>query len=233
MTRVAPDAYVVTHAYPWEANSLIVAVSETDLIMVDTPYTPEATSIVLDWMEQRFGERRITAINTGYHFDNLGGNQALVDRGIRVYGSDRTVELVAERGESTRRLFLDWLAGGQFSPIRRRYERLEYCLPTNVFPLSALTELEVAGERLEIIFPGETHAPDNVAVYFPVRDLLFAGCMAVVGSRLGNTADANMEMWGAAVESLLALHALLVIPGHGMRFDSGVLEHTIELLRER
>jgi len=84
--QVRDGIVVITHSFPWAANSLIVEMENSDLVMVDTPYTPEATRDLLEWVAARFGKRSITAINTGYHHDNLGGNSCLIEQGVPVYG---------------------------------------------------------------------------------------------------------------------------------------------------
>jgi metallo-beta-lactamase class B len=79
--EVEPDVFCVIHAYPWPSNSLVAVMEDGEVLMIDTPYTPEATRKVLAWIEGKFGKRRITAITTHFHVDRLGGNAALVERG--------------------------------------------------------------------------------------------------------------------------------------------------------
>ena len=111
LRQIRKDVFVVTHVFPWPANSLIVEMANSDLVLVGSPYTPEATNEVLAWMDEHFGKRKIIAINTGYHVDNLGGNSALIEHGITVYGSDLTAQLLKERGEQTRQMLLGMLKG--------------------------------------------------------------------------------------------------------------------------
>ncbi len=123
---VATGAYEVTHELPWPANSLLVEMADGTLVLAGTPYTPEATRRLLEWVRSRFGQRRVAAINNGYHVDNLGGNAALLDAGIPVYGSDLTVSLLRERGEETRRHIPEMIANpaapssGSRTPTSRR-----------------------------------------------------------------------------------------------------------------
>lgn len=56
--NIADGVFIVTHAFPWPANALVVEAGTSALVLVDTPYTPEATKALLGWMETRFGERR-------------------------------------------------------------------------------------------------------------------------------------------------------------------------------
>ena len=222
--------FVVTHSFPWEANSLLVMVGENEALFVDTPYTPEATSCILDRLEERHGAKVILEINTGFHIDNLGGNQALMDRGIPVYGSDRTVQLLRERGEESRALMLSLLQGPRNTRYREGHARTPYVPPDHLFPLEEGSVFTIGGERVEVIFPGETHSPDNTVVYFPRRKILFGGCMVLAGEGPGNTADANMKTWKTAINGLRSLECRYVVPGHGLRFDPGLIENTIAVL---
>jgi metallo-beta-lactamase class B len=230
--QVQDGAYVITHAYPWPANALLVEMASGELVLVDTPYTPEAAQALLDWIAGEFGEREIVAINTGFHVDNLGGNSALIDAGIPVYGSNMIPELLEERGEETRAVLLDWLK----SPRDRQYydghKVIPYVAPDHLFPLAEGLELQFGGELVQVYFPGETHAPDNVVVYFPDRKLMFGGCMILAGDTIGNTSDANMAAWPESIHRLESFEIDMLVPGHGDRLDPELIPHTLALLTE-
>ena len=66
-------AYEEVHEKGWRelycwipAYSMVVEMSADSLLMVDTPYTPQNTKIVLKWINEKFGKKKITAINTHY-----------------------------------------------------------------------------------------------------------------------------------------------------------------------
>ncbi|MGC9393931.1 MAG: MBL fold metallo-hydrolase [Anaerolineae bacterium] len=228
--------YVITHAFPWPGNSMLVEMADGGpsgnglLVLVDTPYTPEATQTVLEWAEKQFGKRDVVAINTGYHYDNLGGNAYLLEQGIPVCGADLTVQLLAERGEAMRAMTLDWLKAPQDKAYYDAHEALPYVAPDHTFALDEGLQLEFGDETVEVYFPGPTHAPDNVVVYFPSRKLLFGGCMIIGGDKLGNTADADMAVWPDSVRNLARFDVDIVVPGHGERLDPQLISHTVEIL---
>jgi glyoxylase-like metal-dependent hydrolase (beta-lactamase superfamily II) len=228
--EILSNAFVITHKFPWGGNSLVVLIGEKDAVFVDTPYTPEATENVLDWINKQYGNRQFIEINTGYHVDNLGGNDALLHRNIPIIGSDKTVSLLRERGEATRQLTMGWLEGPGNEKFLKRHETIPYVEPTKIFQLTEGYHFTVGDEPIEVFFPGETHAPDNIVVYFPERKILFGGCMLRVGNGTGNRADANMDTWKSSVERLRDFDCVAVIPGHGIRFDPGVIENTISVL---
>lgn len=227
--KLTEDIFVVVHSFPWGANSLLVRMDSNNFVLVDTPYTPEATELVLSWLDQTFGDVNLTAINTGYHVDNLGGNKALLDRSIPVYGSDKTVELLQERGEETRTLTLSWLEHPKDSSFRQAHLDLTFMEPDHVFSLQQGLSLSLGDESLHVYFPGESHAPDNVVVYFPQKKLLFGGCMVRAGKGLGNTADANLDQWKKSLLNLKSFQCEYIIPGHGVRFDRTLIDHSMAL----
>ena len=231
VTRLAARAWIVRHAEPFPANSLLVEMDDGTLVLCGSPYTAEATRALLGWARKAFGTRPIVAINTHFHPDALGGNEALIEAGGRVYGSELTARLLAERGEAVRALLI---AFAEKRPGGAGAFRTARWLPaTSTFRAVDGLELAFGGERLEVFYPGPAHSPDNVVVWFPERHLLFGGCMILAGERLGNTADADLERWPEAIEQLRRFDAALVVPGHGDRFGPELLDRTLEVLRLR
>lgn len=133
VSKLSDTVYVVTHYFPWESNSLVVKASAQEVVLIDTPYDTSATALMLDWVLSQFGPVRITAINTGFHVDNLGGNQYLRENGIDIYGADRTCELIDERDfRHSNRLFPGLLQGRNISKKCMRPWSLPN--PTRYFP---------------------------------------------------------------------------------------------------
>ncbi len=237
--EIAPDLvvreirsgfFVATHSFPWAHNSLVVETGKSDLVLVDTPYTPDATRALVEWARARFGKRKILAINTGFHYDNLGGNSYLIAEEIPVYGSDAIAGLLSARGEALRAMTLDWLKDPADKRFYDAHAALAYVPPDHTFPLDAGLNLRPGGEELQVFFPGPSHTPDNVVVYFPARKILFGGCMILAGDAVGNTSDADLAAWPVSVAKLSRFDFVLLIPGHGDRMDPGLVEHTVQLL---
>lgn len=230
--QVQEGAFVITHAFPWPGNSMIVEMANSHLVLVDTPYTPEATKDLLTWIKRKFGEREITAINTGFHYDNLGGNSCLIDQGIPVYGSTLTAKLLEEHGQEMRTMTLQWLKEPKYQRYYKVHEHLPYIRPTHQFELEEGLELEFGEQIVQIYYPGPSHSPDNVVVYFPDRKILFGTCMIIGWSGVGNTSDADLTAWPESVRNLYRFEIEVLVPGHGDRLDPGLLEHTINLLED-
>lgn len=238
--KIAEGAYVVNHVFPWESNSMVVEMDNSDIILVDTPYTPEATRDLLNWVNTHFQNQKIIEINTGFHFDNLGGNQALVEKNIPIYGSSLTTELISEAGEASRKLMLEWLNKPETKRFYDAYKHIPYVAPTEKFDLQKadmqvdIEQLAIHNKEIEIYFPGPSHSPDNLVVYFPQKRILFGGCMvkSLESTDLGNTADADLKEWPKSVNRVLERYkdkADIVVPSHGKCGNIDLLVHTIEL----
>lgn len=231
LSQIGEGAYVIRDFQPFQSNSLLVEMTDGTLVMAGTPCTAEATAKVLFWAKEHFGERRVVAINTGYHIDNLGGNKALLDAGFAVYGSDLTVKLLAEKGDWIRALTLSFIPD-KTSPRYEAVRTQKFYPPDHVFAAESGLVLTFGREEVRAIYPGPTQAPDKVMVYFPSRRLLYGSCAVLAGDRPGNMAEADLVHWPLAIKCLMSLPVDVVVPGHGMRLDPELLPHTVELLEK-
>ncbi|MBI9050930.1 MAG: MBL fold metallo-hydrolase [Anaerolineaceae bacterium] len=230
--QLEKGVFVITHRFPWAANSLLIEMSNGEFVWAGSTYTPEAASLILRWLEKNYGERIVTAIDTGYHVDNLGGNAALIEAGYTVYGSDLTLDLLAEKGEETRANLIDMLKTETEKVFADYHKNILYHAPTHIFPIDAGLELNFDGETVQVYYPGPSQAPDKVVVYFPTRKILFGSCMILSADHIGNAAEADIPSWINAIETLKQFDVDFVIPGHGDRLDTGLIQHTISVLQE-
>ncbi len=186
------------------ANGLVVLCGQ-EAVLVDTPWTPEQTAVLLDWLEKSRGVRVTLAIPGHFHVDCLGGLTEIHRRGIRSLGAERTRELALASGvEAPREAFTKELA------------------------------LTVAGRRLLLLHPGPGHTADNIVVWIPDQRVLFGGCLvkSMDALGLGYTADADVPAWPGTIRLLQARFpsARLVVPGHGLPGGVELLAHTLRLL---
>lgn len=147
-----------------------------------------------------------------------------------MYGSDLTVKLLKERGESTRAITLGFIRDKN-SAAYRAQATVEFVPPDRIFPIQEGLTLSFGGEGVRVLFPGPSQAPDKVVVHFPARKLLYGSCMILAGDRPGNTTEADLRLWPEAVRKLQHLEVDVVVPGHGERWDPGLIQHTLDLLQ--
>jgi len=239
--KIAEGVLLVSHEFPWDANSLIIEFKNGEILLIDTPYENNATQKIVEWIyEETEKKSKITAINTGYHFDNLGGNKYLKSQDIRIIGINKTSEMIDENGEAARDVFLDWLSNKNNQRFYDAYKNLEYVKPNDLIIMdeNMITTLNFGNSQVELYFPGHSHAPDNITVYYKDQKILFGGCMikGKGAKSLGNTNDANIEGWQSSIDRLLGLYSKsdidFIIPGHGTVGDYDLLEDTLVLLKK-
>jgi metallo-beta-lactamase class B len=239
ITTIDEGTYLVIQQMPYGrfsvgCNSLLVRVSGKSFVWCDTPCEPQSTKLVYEWAMKTFGDVNLVEINTGFHNDNLGGNEYLLSKGVPVYGSDVTAKFVLERGAEEKEKIIKSFSDSDNSPYHQACRQMTFMPPNHTFDLGKGLKLEFAEESVEVFYPGPSHTIDNVVVYFPKRKVLFGGCMvkALSAKDAGYTADADMQAWPRSVEKVLAKYkeAKIVVPGHGDYSDTELLKHTIELI---
>jgi glyoxylase-like metal-dependent hydrolase (beta-lactamase superfamily II) len=225
------DAWLIIQKRPVWSNSILVETADGTLVLCDTPMTEPATNDLLEWTRQRYGERRWIVINTHFHPDCTAGNAAMIDAGAEVWASSTTAMLLDEHGQGFMEELVQQNEDDPDLVADLRTTRL--AAPTHVFDPSEPQVLPIEGERVSIHFPGAAHSPDNIVVFFEKRQLLFAGCLCFSASRdqPGYVGDADLASWPATLESVQALDAEVVVPGHGGPGGPELLEHTARCIQ--
>jgi glyoxylase-like metal-dependent hydrolase (beta-lactamase superfamily II) len=231
ISEVKPDLFVVVHSYPWSSNSLVAVMADREILLVDTPYTPEATDSVLNWIDKKFGKRKITAINTHFHIDRLGGNAALVKRTIPIYSSELTVDAIKTRGKRSLDLMISW---SNDDSIKKYFQNFIYIAPTKIFYSQKGLTLNFGKEKVDVRFLGVGHSIDNLVVYLPMKKVIFGGCMilSLDAKNAGNVSDGNIHEWKKVMEAINTKNYDLVIPGHGKMGGLELITHTEEILKK-
>jgi glyoxylase-like metal-dependent hydrolase (beta-lactamase superfamily II) len=139
----------------------------------------------------------------------MGGVAALHRAGVETFAFAKTNEAAPGRG---------------LVPTRRS------------LPFKADVEV-LAGGALEAFYPGAGHTADNIVVYVKPAAVLFGGCLVRPNESngLGNTADADVGHWDAAVAAVKARYpdARIVVPSHGAPGAPAMLDHTISVVTEK
>lgn len=186
------------------ANGLIVQAGDR-AVMIDTPWTPEQTAILLDWTEKELKAKAGIAVVGHSHVDCLGGLPEVHKRGIRSIGLDKTRELALKAGvEAPGETFVD-----------------SY-------------KLRIGELELELFHPGPGHTVDNIVTWIPAQKVLFGGCFVKTADArsLGNTAESDLAAWPASLARLKERfpEALMIVPGHGDPGGWELVENTLRLL---
>lgn len=234
---VTDDVYMITHYFPhYGGNSLFVLLENKKAVLIDTPYDGVATLALMQWIEKQFGELNLYAIVTGFHQDNLGGNEVLVERDIPVYGMQLTANLLKTEGDEFKKVIMESVKNNENTMFYERYTDLILTPPDHTFDLKKNESklIEIENEVFEFYYPGETHTVDNSVVYLHEKNLLFGGCMirALSDQRPGYIKYANMKEWPVSVAfvSEKFSKSIVIIPGHGFEGDTRLIHHTKDIL---
>ncbi len=183
-------------------NGMIV-VSGGEAVIFDTPTSGAVSLELIDWVEDRLHSSVKAIVPTHFHRDCLAGLDDFHRRQIPSYGYRQTIDLAQRNGVTP---------------------------PQNSFDESL--ELPVGDQTVNITFVGEGHTKDNVVAYFPAEGALFGGCLVKeMGAGKGNLEDANVDAWPTTVAQIQKNYpeAKIIIPGHGKRGGTELLDFTYQL----
>lgn len=212
VSKIADNVWVHTTNYslpgqsPIPVNGLIV-VDGDDVILIDGAWGELATLSLLEKVKSETGKTVTKMIVTHHHMDRTAGVDVAEWQGVQIFTHPDTPGLAAQNG---------------------------FPAPnTSVAALKAPKSRTLVGS-IEVAYPGPGHAQDNLVVYIPSAEILYAGC-AVRGAgsqTLGNTADADMETWAASLQWVKATYpkAKIVVPGHGKGANLSLVDATLALI---
>jgi len=190
---------------PVEANGLVVTTGES-AVLIDTGWTPDQTRRLLDWSSNVLRQPVRHLIVTHAHADRMGGIAAVLERPVVTHGLVSTSRLSR-------------LYGGP--ALQETFE--------------TVARLKVAGTELDLLYPGAGHAPDNIVVYLPASQVLFAGCLVKPSrARVIRDEDANLAAWPLALRRIIEgfREVRILVPGHGAPAGVELLSHTMDLLEQ-
>ena len=63
-SEIMDSTYVIIHKFPGNCNSMFVLVGDNKGVLIDTPNETTGTKSLLDWIDTKFGDLELIAINT-------------------------------------------------------------------------------------------------------------------------------------------------------------------------
>jgi glyoxylase-like metal-dependent hydrolase (beta-lactamase superfamily II) len=156
--------------------------------------------------------RRITdapvrwVVLTHYHADHIYGLQVFKDAGATII-AHRDAQVYLNSDTAALRL---QASRDELAPAVDAGTRL-------VAPdrwISERTTLRLGGLDIVLQPAGPAHTPEDLVVWVPQLNLLFAGDLVFRG-RIPFVGQADSGRWIAALETLLAFDAAVIVPGHG------------------
>lgn len=96
--EAAPGVHLILGEFH---NSMVVEMSDAEIVVVEAPFSPERTVGLLDEIATRWPSHTIThVIQTHWHEDHSGGLRTFIARGIQVIAPSTTSSLITEWAET-------------------------------------------------------------------------------------------------------------------------------------
>lgn len=188
----------------FSSNGLIF-INNQEAFLFDTPPTDSLTMILLSWIKDTMKINIKGFVPNHWHNDCMGGLGYLQLQKIESYANQMTIEIAIEK---------------------------KLPLPDHGFKDSL--ELHLGNQLIKCYYLGAAHSLDNIVVWIPSEQILFAGCMikSFNSKDLGNIADGDLNAYPKTIDKLINRFSMakIVIPGHGLSGGFELIKSTRKLL---
>ena len=156
-----------------------------------------------------------------YHADHIYGLQAFRALGAEIWAHRKAQEYLAS-GISSERL------------AQRRADLAPWVNDKTVvvpptFWIDGDTSFRMGGLTFRLIYSGGAHSPEDLMMFVEEDRLLFAGDLIFAG-RVPFVGNADSAGWLQAMDKMIALKPIVVVPGHGPASDN--VERDLVLTRD-
>ncbi len=193
------------HGYGQVSSNGLIFIDGEKAFLFDTPMTEALTQDLIDWLRDSMNLKIVGFVPNHWHGDCMGGLAVIKKSGIESWANQMTTEIAKTKGLP---------------------------LPDRGFKDSLV--LNPGDKRIECFYFGAAHSMDNIVVWIPSEQILFAGCMikSTEWQNLGNTADGDLVAYPETIRKVISKfpNAKIVIPGHGQVGGLELLYHTKNLL---
>lgn len=179
-----------------------IYMKEKEAIVFDTPFNDSISSQLITFIQEDLGATIKGVVINHAHEDAAGGVNAFAKANIPSYASSLTADILAKDA-----IYI-------------------------THPFEEKQELSIGETIIENRYFGPAHTTDNIVSYIKDGDVLFGGCIIKpLGANHGNIKDADIAAWPSTVTAIKEAYpnVKLVIPGHGGRGDSSLLDYTIDM----
>lgn len=233
--QVSPSAWLVQGdaALGSSANRNFISnagfvVTPAGVVVIDALGSPQLARELLEAIARVTPQPVTHVVVTHYHADHIYGLQEFRRRGAKIVAHRAALEYIhsdtaASRLQASRAELGPWIDA-----------RTELVTPDQW--LDGPGELLVGGTRLVLQPVGPAHTPEDLVVFLPAERVLFAGDLVFRG-RIPFVGQADSRQWIAALDTLLKMDPLVVVPGHGAlstsaRADMELTRDYLAFLRE-
>ena len=134
------------------------------------------------------------------------GNAYWAEQGVQIIAHRLAVEEIEQHGQGSLRSMRE--------RNRERGEGTTVVVPDRVMEGDSMV-LQMGATRIELLRFGPAHSPGDVSVWLPGESVLIAGDIAFHQRLLGIFPDTDVAGWISSFDTMAALQAAIVVPGHG------------------
>jgi len=187
------------------SNAGFIATAD-GVVVIDALGSPQLARELMAQVLRVTGKKVTHVIVTHYHADHIYGLQEFKRAGARIIAHRAALEYL---NSDTARLRLE-ASRADLAPWIDANTQL---VPADEW-IDGQHELVVGGTHLLLQPVGPAHTPEDLVVYLPSEKVLFAGDIVFRG-RVPFVGQADSRHWIAALNTVLAFDARVVVPGHG------------------
>lgn len=209
--QVAEGVYVYDGGYDDSPNNSFAAnagivIGNDGILVVDTLISSKTATEFIEDIREISDKPVKFVVNTHGHLDHTFGNSDLENIGAVIIGHADCRDYIEKFGE----LALD--NAGDYGLTEDDLAGTRIAVPKLTF--TDRMSIDLGGREVELIYPGPSHSPGSIVVYLPREQVLFTGDILFTDSHpfLG---EGDLEGWQKALDSVKALGASKIIPGHG------------------
>jgi metallo-beta-lactamase class B len=185
------------------SNGLIY-INNGEAFLFDTPMTDSLTQSLFLWLKDSMNLKIVGFVPNHWHADCMGGLEFLQKQKIESYANQMTIDI---------------------AKIKK--------LPVPMHGFKDSLQLQLGNKMIQCYYLGAAHTMDNIVVWIPSEQILFAGCMvkSAHSKDLGNTVDGDLIAYPKTMDRLIKKFpmAKIVIPGHGESGGFDLIKYTKEL----
>lgn len=196
-------------------------VTREGVVAIDALGSPELARELIAEIRRKTGKPVTHVILTHYHADHIYGLQEFKRAGAKIIAHRGGLEYLnsdtaQKRLEASRVDLAPWIDANT-----RLVAADEW--------IDGPREMVIGGVRLLLQPVGPAHTAEDLVVFLPAEKLLFAGDIVFRG-RVPFIGQADSRHWIAALDTVLAFDAAVVVPGHGPASTSA--RQDMELTRD-
>lgn len=225
-TEVAKDVWFVQGeaALGSPANRNFISnagfvVTEEGVVVVDALGSPALADEMIAEIRRVTDQPVKYVIMTHYHADHVYGLQAFKALGATVLAHTEGREYL---NSDTARLRLD----ASRKDLAPWIDGKTHLVPADRWLEGKQTSLKLGSFEFVVRHVGPAHTPEDVAIYVPQRDVLFAGDLVFRG-RIPFVGQADSRQWIESLGALMTFKPRVLIPGHGPVSESPMEDLTL------